>query len=91
MPLFFRGGQNEMLLNFAVLLHNVSSHYSQLPYCGIVKLVSLRRFLKSVHFGGELDSTGQFEVRVACRGWSAGHVKSRPKNLIAESNLTMAA
>jgi hypothetical protein len=41
--------------------------------------------------GGELDSTGQFEVQVACRGWSAGHVKSRPLNLIAESNLAMAA
>jgi hypothetical protein len=41
--------------------------------------------------GGELDSTGQSEVQVACRGWSAGHVKSRPKNLIAESNLAMAA
>jgi hypothetical protein len=31
------------------------------------------------------------DVPVACRGWSAGHVKSRPKNLIAESNLAMAA
>jgi hypothetical protein len=29
-------------------------------------------------FGGELDSTGQVEVQVARRGWSAGHVKSRP-------------
>ena len=46
---------------------------------------------REVCFGGELDSTGQFEVQVACRGWSAGHVKSRPKNLIAESNLAMAA
>ncbi len=27
-------------------------------------------------FGGDLDSTGCWEVRVACRGWSAGHVKS---------------
>ncbi len=26
--------------------------------------------------GGELGSTGQLEVRVACRGWSVGHVKS---------------
>jgi len=30
-------------------------------------------------FGGELDSTGWVEGQVACRGWSAGHVKSRPK------------
>jgi hypothetical protein len=30
-----------------------------------------------LHFGGELDSTGQVEVQVAGRGWSAGHVKSR--------------
>jgi len=28
--------------------------------------------------GGELDSTGQLEALAACRGWSAGHVKSRP-------------
>ena len=33
----------------------------------------------------------RIEVPVACRGWSAGHVNSRPKNLIAESNLAMAA
>ena len=41
--------------------------------------------------GGELGSTGQFEVQVACRGWSAGHVKSRPINLIAEHSFAMAA
>ncbi len=31
-----------------------------------------------VSLGGELDSTGQVEVQVAYRGWSAGHAKSRP-------------
>jgi hypothetical protein len=41
--------------------------------------------------GGELGSTGQYDVRVARRGWSAGHVKSRPKILSAESNLALAA
>ncbi len=41
--------------------------------------------------GGELGSTGQLEVLVACRGWSVGHVKSRPKYLIAERNLALAA
>ena len=29
-------------------------------------------------FGGVLVSTGWQEVQIACRGWSAGHVKSRP-------------
>ena len=42
-------------------------------------------------FGGELDSTGQIKVCVACRGWSAGHVKSRPSNLTANAQPMMAA
>jgi hypothetical protein len=42
------------------------------------------------YFGGELDSTGQVEVQVARRGWSAGHVKSRPNYLNAEPKLSMA-
>jgi len=29
--------------------------------------------------GGVLVSTGLQEVQIACRGWSAGHVKSRPR------------
>ena len=31
------------------------------------------------------------EVSVACRGWSAGHVKSRPISSIAEGNFALAA
>jgi len=29
--------------------------------------------------GGVLVSTGWQEVQIACRGWSAGHDKSRPQ------------
>ena len=29
--------------------------------------------------GGVLVSTGLQEVQIACRGWSAGHAKSRPQ------------
>ena len=36
-------------------------------------------YLGYMSLGGELDSTGQVEVQVAYRGWSAGHAKSRPK------------
>ena len=34
-------------------------------------------FLTTIH-GGVPVSTGWQEVQIACRGWSAGHVKSRP-------------
>ena len=34
---------------------------------------------QTISFGGVLVSTGWQEVQIACRGWSAGHVKSRPQ------------
>ena len=41
-----------------------------------VKLVDCRYADYRINeLGGELDSTGLLEVRVACRGWSEGHVK----------------
>jgi hypothetical protein len=61
--------------------------------CGVaaLSLDGKRGYSDMIHRGGELGSTGLDEVSVACRGWSAGHVKSRPKISIAESNLALAA
>src|SRR5689334_12170724 len=39
-------------------------------------------------FGGELGSTGLLRCLVACRGWSAGLVKSRLKLICREFNLS---
>lgn len=36
--------------------------------------------------GGELESTGSLEAKMACRSWPEGYVKIWPKTLFAEDN-----
>jgi hypothetical protein len=51
-------------------------------HCGRKKLLftggRCRAYSNTEQPGGELASTGCAKASVACRGWSVGHVKSRP-------------
>ena len=62
-----------MIRGFLVSTAIASAFQNEHPF------VSFKVFNFLFYYGGVLVSTGLQEVQIACRGWSAGHAKSRPQ------------